>query len=381
MTLITLCTPLINFGTHGLLSVDFNRLTPEARASLFRSLLLVTGAAYGTVQVAAIIGAQFTASRLGLPAVWVRAVPIFALASYLPTLQLVVSRMEHQPLAYAAQEVGNAALIFVCTAILVAGAGMTWNGRLIAYAVASVVMTSISGIRLLSRGYFSCPPSRSGVVEAIRFGAGAVPHEFFSQSIRLLDRIVIVAIAGLASAGQYAVATQVTSALLLLVSAFNRAWSPHLYSKLRDETPEIKLALVKQSYVVIFSFALLAICFVVSMPLVYRFLIDERFHASLQFVPWLTLGYFFALVYATYVDYIFYEKKVHILAVITSINLLSNVSLNIVLVRRLGPIGASMAFAITMALVMVLAFLVSRRVHPMPWSFWLSPLSPRIRPR
>jgi O-antigen/teichoic acid export membrane protein len=52
---------------------------------------------------------------------------------------------------------------------------------------------------------------------------------------------------------------------------------------------------------------------------------------------------------------------------VTAFNMTCNLGLNYVLLQHFGTIGAAMAFAITMFLVMGLAFLICNRLHPMPW--------------
>jgi O-antigen/teichoic acid export membrane protein len=214
------------------------------------------------------------------------------------------------------------------------------------------------------------PTDRNLWRQALRFGAGAVPHDLFSQSIRLMDRLIIVAMAGLASAGQYAVAAQVTSVMLVLLAAFNRAWSPYLFARLAQENTPTRIDIVRKSYAVMAGFAVFVVAFNLAVPWVYQGLIAERFHASQAYVPWLSLGYLFSAVYLTYVDYIFYVKKTHVLSLITLFNLVCNLGLNVVLIERHGALGAAYAFAITMALVMGLTFVLSNRLHPMPWFHW-----------
>ena len=128
---------------------------------------------------------------------------------------------------------------------------------------------------------------------------------------------------------------------------------------------------MRKSYLVMAAFAVFFVLFNAAVPLIYHGLIDRKFHPSQAFVPWLSLGYLFTAIYLTYVDYIFYEKKTHILSLITFFNMSTNLLLNYLLIDAFGALGAAVAFACTMFLVMVLAFVISRRVHPMPWFYWI----------
>ena len=199
----------------------------------------------------------------------------------------------------------------------------------------------------------------------------AAPHDLGNQAIRVADRLFLVAMVGLGGAGQYAVASQVASVMLILLAAFNRAWAPYLFAQLHAEGPGTRRAIVRKSYVVIGCALLFFVGFNCAVPLAYEVFVDVKFHLSMEYVVWLTLGYLFTAVYMTYIDYIFYVKKTHILSVITMFNLACNLGLNYVFIGHFGTIGAAYAFATTMFLVMSLAFALGTRLHPMPWFYWL----------
>lgn len=370
-TLIAFFGPPVLWGTHALIGVEYFRGDRKDFPSRFTSGLLIP-----IVSVFLLVTLAWAlrgpASRwLQVPAAWIVAAPALAGLTVLPLLQLTLLRMRQQAVTYGITELTNAAAVVTLTLGLVVGLHLGWQGRVLATAFAGSTLTLWAAIWLLRNGFVSRTIDAEAIRETLRFGAGVVPHDLFNQVIRLADRLFIVTLAGQAAAGQYAVATQLTSVLLVLLTAFNRAWVPYLFSQLPSATPEVRVQVVRRSYAVIGAFAVLFLAFNAAVPWVYRLLVAPKFHSSQAYVPWLSLGYFFLAVYLTYVDYIFYEKKTHLLSLITFVNMSINLTLNYVLVPRLGPQGAAMAFALTMAVVMVLAFLVSRRLHPMPWLFWL----------
>jgi O-antigen/teichoic acid export membrane protein len=142
---------------------------------------------------------------------------------------------------------------------------------------------------------------------------------------------------------------------------------PFLFSTLAGAAPGWADRLVRQTYMVWGGLAVFFVGFVVATPIGYHLLVDQRYHSSMTAVFWLATGFFFNGIYLTFVDYIFYLKKTHILAVITSFNLVMNMGLAYFLIRIYGANGAAMAFAITAAIVMCLTFVISYRLHPMPW--------------
>ncbi len=375
-TLVALFTPPLMWGTHALVSVEYHRRERDRFPIYFSSLLRLPVLAFGLLLGVALGVAWLGAERLQVPAAWIFTAPVFALLSALPQLQRAILRMRNEAVAFATLEVATAVASVALTLLFIVTLGLHWEGRLYALAVCSALMSAVAVAWLVRHGYLVAGFDRQALREAFKFGAGIVPHDLFNQAIRLADRLIIVVMAGLASAGQYAVAAQVTSVMLIALSAFNRAWSPYLFSRLPGATDATRIEVVRKSYLVMAAFVVFFVLFNAAVPLLYQWLIDPKFHPSQEFVPWLSLGYLFTAVYLTYVDYIFYEKKTHILSMITFVNMSTNLLLNYLLIGAFGALGAAVAFACTMFLVMVLAFVISRRLHPMPWFYWTKRAAP-----
>lgn len=370
-TLIALVTPPLFWGVTGAVSVEYHRQDAAAFRRYLSSALQVPIATFALLALSAWPLAWLISPRLGVPVPWLASVPVFVVLTLLPQVAASLMRMRNQPMQYAYLEIGGAVLAVVFTLVFVVWLDLHWQGRMAALAVSSLMTTVVALAWLLRQGYIVRCLESGYIRDALRFGAGLVPHDLGNQLIRLADRLFLVSMIGLAGAGQYAVAGQVASVMLVLLSAFNRAWAPFLFGMLKIGTDEAKADLVRKSYGVVLGFLLFFLAFNAATPWFYRLLIDPKFADSMPCVFWLTLGYLFMAVYLTYVDYIFYLKKTHLLSAITLVNMTANLVLNFVLIRVFGTVGAAMAFACTMAIVMVLAFLLSNRVYPMPWLFWL----------
>ncbi|RYF41384.1 MAG: hypothetical protein EOO38_20755, partial [Cytophagaceae bacterium] len=268
---------------------------------------------------------------------------------------------------FATIEIAIAGISFIGTVVMVLFLDLGWQGRIIAAGLAGSLVSIAALIWLVKRELLVGRIAWPDIRDALRFGGGGVAHDLANQASRLSDRLLIVAMIGQAAVGSYAVAVQWSSIMLTVLSAFNRAWTPFLFSSLSEGTLDSKRKVVKHTFKVWIAFALFFALFNLMTPIGYHLLINERYYSSMQVVFWLTLGLFFNSIYVTFVDYIFYLKKTHILASITVTNLIVNVSLSYFLIKIYGSVGASMAFAITGMVVMILTIAVSQRLHPMPW--------------
>lgn len=369
-TLIAFFTPPLTWGVPGIISVEHGRLAPDTFRQFVATALSVPLISLLLMTVVAAAAAPWAAPLLQVPAPWFAAMPVIAGLAVLPQVLSAILRMSNRPMSFGLVEVGQALATVLLSYAFVVSLNGHWQGRMWAYACAAG-MTSLAALIWLGRhGYLRRPAGTGMLKEVFRFGLGLLPHDLGNQAIRLADRLFLVALVGLSGAGQYAVAAQVTAVVMVLLSAFNRAWAPYLFPRLRDATPETQRQLVRMSYGVMAGFLAFFIAFNLLVPVAFHWLIDPKFHEAITYVPWLTLGYFFTSVYMTYIDYIFFVKKTYLLSMVTTLNMSLNLGLNYLLIREFGPIGAAYAFATTMFVVMLVAFWLSNKVHPMPWFYW-----------
>jgi O-antigen/teichoic acid export membrane protein len=369
-TLMAFFTPPLTWGVPGIISVEHGRLEPDAFRQFVATALAMPLVSLVATTLLASLAAPWVAPLLRVPTAWFAATPLIAALTVLPQVLSSIFRMSNAPVAFGVVEVGQALMTVLLSCLFVVTLQGHWQGRMWAYIFAFGLASAGALLWLGRRGYLRRPRRGKELGEVFRFGLGLLPHDLGNQAIRLADRLFLVTLVGLSAAGQYAVAAQVTGVVMVLLSAFNRAWAPYLFPRLRDASPESQRELVRTSYGVMGGFLAFFIVFNLLVPLAFHWFIDPKFDAALSYVPWLTVGYFFMSIYMTYIDYIFYVKKTYLLSMVTTLNMSLNLALNYALIRLFGPIGAAYSFAGTMFVVMLVAFWLSNKVHPMPWFYW-----------
>jgi len=372
-TLVMVTLPIINCGTIPYLGVQYFHIERTQFVDILTSVLVVPMAITLILVAVYALSAPWIAELLDVPIAWVPVVPIMAAAFFIPMVTLNLLRMRDQPFGYAALELSNAAVNFVMTILLIFGLGLAWEGRLTAAFSANALTSIAAFIWLRRQGFLAGTFALAHLPSAIRFGAGVVPHDLANQAMRLADRLIIAIIIGQTALGSYGVATQIASVMLVMLGALNRAWTPFVFSTLKEDTEEARLRLVRRSYQVYLGLVLFFVAFNLVAPLVYSSLVDERYHDGAPAIFWLTLGYLFNGFYLTVVDRIFYLKKTHILAVVTVLNAVGSLSLSIALARGVGTVGVPIAFAATSGVVMVAVFALTQRLAPLPWFRALKP--------
>lgn len=379
-TVVAMIGPLVNWATTAYIGVQYHKVPPGQFPRTLSSVLLLP------LLNATILLGVFAVARaplsawLDLPQAWVLVVPLMSLLLYFPMIAQTILAMRDRAIAFAAIEISGAIINFAATIALVLWLGWGWEGRIAASIVASTSLSCVALTWFMRRGFLITRVVRSELAGALRFGAGGVTHDLANNALRLGDRLLIVTLVGQAAVGTYAVAVQWSTIMLTVLTALNRAWVPFLFKSLANDTPEGRRQIVRNTYLVWFALFLFWLCFALATPIGYRLLVDERYHVSMTAALWLSLGLFFNGIYMTVVDYLFYLKKTHILACVTVFNLCLNMGLGYVLIGRYGSTGAAFAFAVTAFIVMAVTFIISQRLHPMPWLRSLERHAPPLMP-
>ena len=372
---VALLSPVIMLGMPALFSTDFYRLD---QSELRRKSFVLLGLPFGlgvVLFVAFWLLKDYLAVALDTPVAWVPVIPILALLSFIPHWTSVMLRMTDRPKYFAVFQGSQAVLLIATAVIFIVMLDMHWEGRLWSMLVAGL-LASIVGLLALRPYLLIATPRQNDVREALKFGAGLLPHSVFGQLIRQSDRLFIVHFIGLAAAGEYAVGWQVASIMLVLLSSFNQAWTPYLFQRLSQADEQGKRSIVKLSYQIALGFVALFLIINLAAPLIFSTMISAKYHDAQRFVPFITLGYLFVGFYLLVTDYIFYTKKTYLFSIMTTANGVINLALNYVCVQQFGAIGVTYAFAASSLLAFVAAWILAHKVYPMPW---MGDLTPSLR--
>jgi O-antigen/teichoic acid export membrane protein len=192
-----------------------------------------------------------------------------------------------------------------------------------------------------------------------------VPHGLLVQVQNLIDRWLLLRYVSRAVVGQYGIAYSLGEGVKLALSAFEPAWGPFVYSRIRDPDAPVTLARVitwawlffalAGTGVAVFAFELLAI-----------FTSGTAFLAGASVIPVVALAYLLHGVFLLTSIGIGVKKRTRWYPVITAASASTNVIANLVLIPRLGMMGSAWATVASYAVMAGLGFWISRRLYPLP---------------
>jgi O-antigen/teichoic acid export membrane protein len=216
-------------------------------------------------------------------------------------------------------------------------------------------------------------PRFSRIKEYLRFGVPVVPGSLSSWVVGSSDRYVIAYFMGVGAVGIYSAAYALGSLIIMAAGVFTFVLPPTL-SKLFDEgrLDEVKTHL---SYSLKYLLAL-AIPFVfgagiLSIPVLRMFSTAEIASQGYSVMPLIALSTLAYIAYTPLVQPLILVKKTKIVGVIWIVSALANLGLNILLVPRLGILGAALPTLIAYGLALGLTGYYSRKefTFAVDWRF------------
>jgi O-antigen/teichoic acid export membrane protein len=305
---------------------------------------------------------------LGLKPIYVLLAVVTSLSTAIIGLRLGQWQVQKQAVKYGilqiSQSLLNMLLSLLFVVVLLKGA----NGRINSQILVGFTFLIVSLYLLNKDNLLKVFVWRKDYIkEAVKFGIPLMPHIAGGFLLSTVDRFVINKEIGLAEAGIYMVAVQLTAAVAIVFDAINKAYVPWLFEKLKENKVEDKIKIVKMTYIWFSMIAVgVALAFLIGPTLVILIAGEEYAQAG-EVVGWLAMGQGFQGMYLMVTNYIFYSKRTGLLSVASISSGVLNLILLILLVQIFGLEGASIAFAISMGIRFLLTWWIAQKRHPMPW--------------
>jgi len=200
-----------------------------------------------------------------------------------------------------------------------------------------------------------------------RFGLPTMPAELSLYSLNFIDRILIVRLAGLAEAGLYALAIKFAQGLNVIVRGFQLAWPPLAYSIADDDEARRAYSLVFTWFAAVCAFA------VAGLWLLARWIVDllaaPEYFESFEAVGLLATGVSLYALYLVLVVILGRTGRTEFNLPATIAGTAVNIVLNLALIPPLGFVGAAIALVASYLVVLVLMYVLTQRLFPVPYEW------------
>ncbi|MBR4592227.1 MAG: oligosaccharide flippase family protein [Elusimicrobiaceae bacterium] len=210
--------------------------------------------------------------------------------------------------------------------------------------------------------------------ELLTFAWPFVPSGLASLLVSVIDKPILVRLAGPEQVGIYQANFKIGVFMMLLVSMFDQAWRPFFLAHAKDENPRPLFAQVFTYFTALAGWGLLGLIFlmpdIIQSNLLGNFhLIAPAYWKGLPVIPFVLTGYF---CYGLYINFMIgpvLTKKTRVLLWITLLGATVSITTNLTLVPSLGILGAGWAVLLSYAAMAGALFCFTRRVYPIPYEY------------
>jgi O-antigen/teichoic acid export membrane protein len=294
---------------------------------------------------------------------WVVLVAADVFAGSFAFVPLGLLRIEDRPGAFSAFSVFRHTLNTVLKVVFVVRGwgveGILWSDLTATIAFTLVLLPVLRGRARLGLDTGLLRP-------VLHFALPKVPHGILVQALNLADRKILDLHVPRPEVGLYQMGSTFGSGVKFALSAFEPAWSPFVYGRIREEDAPRTLARVALAAFSVFTFAALGMAVLGGELLLLMTAGNPAFRAAAPVIPVIAFAYLLHGLFLLTSIGIGIAREARYYPAITAAAAAANVGLNLLLVPRAGMMGAAWATVAAYAVMAGLGAWVSRRLYPMP---------------
>lgn len=304
---------------------------------------------------------------LHIPGALIFLIPVLGFLAALFSYPQKLAVFERKPLRYSLfsglymiSDLGSTLFFILCLS-------WSWQGRIVGILITRLLAGLGSLWYLKGRGFWRPTFDLTVMRESVAYGFPVLVHSTGVVCLSSMDRLFLSAYVGVAATGIYSVATAIVGITSIVIAAFGFTWTPMLFERLKGDCQGSKDYLVLSTYKVAVIMAIGMALFAFFVPVILRVVAGEKYQSARMHLNWLCVAAFFNGLYVAVSGYIFYYKKMKLLALV-SIGIAGvGALLYPALIRTHGPIGAAQANCAVFFIRFITMAILGYLVCPLPW--------------
>ncbi|HSJ09656.1 MAG TPA: polysaccharide biosynthesis C-terminal domain-containing protein [Longimicrobiales bacterium] len=270
--------------------------------------------------------------------------------------------VREEPVAHGVFNIGHFGLSAGLSIIFVVALDLGVRGALWGDLIAAAVFNLIVAV-IISRGRwprFQWPVLR----KALAYSVPTVPHAMFTWGITFADRLILERFVTLSALAVYGIGYQFASLLPVFSVAFVNAWIPRFFRNAGSDDGADRYSRVFLTQVT--AIIAIALPIVAFAPEAIRLITTAEYAGSSAITRMVAIGLIFHGVYQALLLPLFYRNRTGLVSTATGIALASNIALNLLLIPRIGIMGAAVATVGAYLLTSIVVAALVARHYPIP---------------
>lgn len=278
-----------------------------------------------------------------------------------------IIQLEKDALKYVLFQFLQTALTIGLALLLIIEFSWGWKGKLFAELGIFFVSTIYTFYYLYKNGYFSFDFDIQKLKELYHY---LFPLSFYVVGLYIMgtiDKIFLANMISLEAAGVYAIAITMAIVINMVFDAALKAWEPYLFELLNSDKHTDQIQVVKGTYLYSLFVIVFMILYMMFVPYLFHFMIDEKFNDALLYIPILIAAYSFEGLRKPVTELLNHLDKVKTVGTITFVAAILNIVLNIVLINKFGIYGAAYATLISFFVLYLITLFYTYKHCNLPW--------------
>ena len=306
--LVSIIYPFIGINLEGAiarkyydnLNTDFSRYIGSCFVISIVSFVIISIIFYANL--------KWLAHLVSLPENWMIFVLLTAFSQFSIAVLLVLYQTSLKPIKYGIIQISQSVLNILLTLLFIIYYKKTWEGRLEAIFISTFFFAILSIFLLIKSNKINLRSEKANYLHALKFGLPLIPHAIGAMLFTSIDRFFLTKKFGLEQTGNYTVAYQIGAIVSIITVAFNNAFVPWLYENLKKNDFDLKVKIVKFTYVYFFILITGAILLLVSFPLIVNLFINNKYNTVNSYSLFIVLGLVFQGMYFMVTNYISFVR-------------------------------------------------------------------------
>jgi O-antigen/teichoic acid export membrane protein len=292
-------------------------------------------------------------------------VRIVAVLLFIETLSYygnILLRVQVRPLTSSLRGLFHVAAQLGLALILVRGYDLGARGYWLGYLGGAVLGLGL--MLWLVRDALVFQVSRQRMMEMIAYGLPLLPATLSLWALRLVDRSLVVSLAGLNEVAVYEVGTKVGTLAALALATFRVAWPQFAFSAMHK--PSAPRVYRDSLTYVATGCAFAAVGVIVFNADLVQIMAPPAYAGAVSVVPWVALSQIAWGMYPVLAIGLHIAKRTRHIAAVTVLSAALNIVLNVVLIPRMGIQGAAIATVVGYTALAAGVYVVGRRFYAFP---------------
>jgi O-antigen/teichoic acid export membrane protein len=269
--------------------------------------------------------------------------------------------------AFVAYTVYESILVVLFSLFMIVYLRMGVMGLVLGQLFGSSIIFSILVVRFLKVLPFAF--DAGALKDSLKISYPLIPRIFFGVANNQFDKYVLQVLNTVGGVGIYSIAQRVSSLIFSYMTALENVFNPQLYKRMFDSKNNRDESIGR--YLTPFAYISIAVALLISLfsEEVISILTPRSYHEAIPVITVLSIYYGFSFFGKINGAQIIFMRKTGISSALTLVNIVLNIGLSILLVKKFGVIGAAWGLLASSLISGIFWFMEGQRCYKIKWEY------------